>query len=320
MRFFFSLCAFAAFLCTPLSTAAQEARINTMGGNPYILPDDRLNMLLFPHLLEHQEKKFLYADVSNEYFIYSGKNYFISMGRDQSDIPELHPNRTGNRATLDIGRAKDGVGVLASIMLATRGTRWIDANLKYSRDMGDRDVRVEAEVLSVQDGDTGYRVGGLMRRRGDWFNGTFNIGLVGAAFEDLGKANNFARTIDVHGGLARNQMVDQNTKLVYSVFVQFSDVADGDMTISVPMIFATEYTFSDWLILRAGAEKNWNFISPDTGDSVFRDDAAVFGYGLRVKRGPFSLHFQFDGDIFAENPLGGDSDFSRSTSLVIELP
>jgi hypothetical protein len=65
-----------ALLLFSVITRATETRIITLGGNPLLLPDDELEVFIFPHRLAERQEEFLDADLSREYVVYGGRNIY----------------------------------------------------------------------------------------------------------------------------------------------------------------------------------------------------------------------------------------------------
>ena len=148
-------------------------------------------------------------------------------------------------------------------------------------------------------------------------DGTFNLGIASLAFEDLGEGNGFDRSLEGHLGVARNEKIDPKTRMVYGVIGELKQVAGGEWSLFVPTVFGGEFELYKGVVMRVSGTKAWGLRSTDQDGTQINSEPTVFSYGMRVRRGRLSVDVQFEADILRENPFGGDSDFTRTTSMTL---
>jgi hypothetical protein len=142
----------------------------------------------------------------------------------------LSPNASRRRPALDIGWLGEKTGLVGTLVWEnpTGNKEAFDFALKGSQRVGDRDVAVELELLTVEEGDTGYGIRAYGRQEIDLMDGTFNMGIASLAFENLGEGNGFDRRLEGHLGVARNEKIDPKTRIVYGVIGELKQVAGGE--------------------------------------------------------------------------------------------
>ncbi|NKB72139.1 MAG: hypothetical protein GKR89_34105 [Candidatus Latescibacteria bacterium] len=309
----------AVLLLSTSAVQATETRILTLGGDPVLLPDDELDIFLFPHRLAQRPEKFLDADLTREYVVYAGSKYIFALGREETSIAALSPNASRRRPALDMGWVSGNMGWLGTLAWEnpTGNKGAIDITLKGSQRRGQRDVAMEVEVLSVEKGDTGLGIRAYGRQDIDWMDGAFNLGIASLAFENLGEKNGFNRTLEGKLGVGRNTQIDPRTRMVYGVVGQLQQVAGGEWSLFIPTIFGGEFELYKGVVMRLSGVKAWGVLSTDQNGTQISSEPTVFSYGLGVRRGRLTVDVQFESDILRENPLGGDSDFTRTTSMTL---
>jgi hypothetical protein len=301
------------------------------------LPDDELDVLLFPHTLGQEGKKFVTADVTGQYFIYSGSKYFVALGRDHiggndltryTDIQPFNVLAVSNRrltkvpAVIDLGYASDGKGYLFSATYQNGPNEGGFYVFSLRSSLGSDELAFTSEIEHLSgggkiDGMSPFNANIAVRKKTDIGNGVFNYVIARASFADLQDEN---RTISGQVGLARNEKIEAQLRLIYAAFLRITTLENTALVIDVPVVIGAEFDLNQWCVIRGGARKDYRYVNPEQGDFVVENPTATLGYGLSLKKGLLKLDLQFAHDVLRRNPFGGDSDFVQHTSIVLQLP